>query len=252
MEAAEYRPVQSAIDKEVSQKQRYARFQDRQDKSDMPTNMMLKIAHGKYWTSWRGIPVLKDCLDLIAVQELFWELKPRTVIELGAYKGGSALWAADMLKMIGVTSRVLSMDIDLSLLDPVAKAYPDVTFIQGDSLEIDKCFPPELLQELPHPWFITEDAHVNVTGVLEYFDKFTEPDDYICVEDTNPIVPNSPGQGLAKELGYTPLGSVKLDAVKLFMKDKGERYLVDQRYADFFGWVMFKRWTLEALCCSSS
>ena len=110
-------------------------------------------------------------------------------------------------------------------------------------------FPP---QELPHPWFITEDAHVNVTGVLEYFDKFTEPDDYICVEDTNPIVPNSPGQGLAKELGYTPLGSVKLDAVKLFMKDKGERYLVDQRYADFFGWVMFKRWTLEVLCCSSS
>lgn len=77
---------------------------------------------------------------------MFWELKPRTVIELGAYKGGSALWAADMLKMIGVTSRVLSMDIDLSLLDPVAKAYPDVTFIQGDSLEIDKCFPPELLQ----------------------------------------------------------------------------------------------------------
>ena len=51
-----------------------------------------------------------------------------------------------MLKMIGVTSRVLSVDIDLSLLDPVAEAYPDVTFIQGDSLEIDKCFPPELLQ----------------------------------------------------------------------------------------------------------
>lgn len=110
-------------------------------------------------------------------------------------------------------------------------------------------FPP---QELPHPWFITEDAHVNVTGVLEYFDEFTEPGDYICVEDTNPIVPNSPGQGLAKELGYTPLGSVKLDAVKLFMKDKGERYLVDQRYADFFGWVMLRRWTLEALCFSSS
>ena len=47
MEAAEYHPIQSAIDKEVSQKQRYARFQDRQEKSDMPTNMMLKIAHGK-------------------------------------------------------------------------------------------------------------------------------------------------------------------------------------------------------------
>ena len=91
------------------------------------------------------------------------------------------------------------------------------------------------LQGLPHPWFITEDAHVNVAGVLGYFDKFTEPGDYICVEDTNPIVPNQAGQGLAKELSYTPLGHVKLDALKLFMKDRSERYLVDQRYTDFFG-----------------
>ena len=71
--------------------------------------------------------------------------------------------------------------------------------------------------------------------MLEYFDRFTEPGDYICVEDTNPILPKQPGQGLAKELQYTPYGSSKLDAVKLFMKDREERYLVDQRYTDFYG-----------------
>lgn len=91
------------------------------------------------------------------------------------------------------------------------------------------------LQGLPHPWFITEDAHVNVAGVLEYFDRFTEPGDYICVEDTNPILPNQAGQGLAKELGYTPLGGAKLGAVKVFMQDRVGRYLVDQRYTDFYG-----------------
>ena len=60
--------------------------------------------------------------------------------------GGSALWTADMLKMFGIKSRVLSMDIDLSLLDPVAKEYPDVTFIEGDSDDIEKYFPEKLLK----------------------------------------------------------------------------------------------------------
>ena len=97
-------------------------------------------------TTWRGLPLWKDCFDLIIVQQLLWEVKPQTVIEIGAYKGASALWTADMIKMFGLKSRVLSMDIDLSLLDPVARECPDVTFIQGDSNEIEKSFPEELLK----------------------------------------------------------------------------------------------------------
>jgi len=89
---------------------------------------------------------MKDCFDLIIVQQLLWEVKPQTVIEIGAYKGGSALWAADMMKMFGLKSRVLSIDIDLSLLDPVARECADVTFIQGDCNEIEKSFPEELLE----------------------------------------------------------------------------------------------------------
>ena len=48
-------------------------------------------------TFWRGVPILKDPLTLTASQHLLWELKPQTVIEFGAYKGGSALWTADIL-----------------------------------------------------------------------------------------------------------------------------------------------------------
>ena len=43
-------------------------------------------------------------------------------------------------------SRVLSMDTELSLLDPVARECPDVTFIEGDSSEIENGFPEELLK----------------------------------------------------------------------------------------------------------
>ena len=89
---------------------------------------------------------MKDPLDLVIVQQLLWELKPRTVIEFGAYKGGSALWTADMLKMFGCKSRVISVDIDLSLLDPEAKNSPDVEFIEGDVMQVEKLFPEEFLE----------------------------------------------------------------------------------------------------------
>jgi len=74
-----------------------------------------------------------------------------------------------------------------------------------------------------------------LVGGLEHFDRFTKTGDYIRVEDTNPMVPNKVGQGLIKDLGYDPNGPEKLNQLKLFMKDRIDRYLVDQRYTDFFG-----------------
>ena len=101
---------------------------------------------GKYMTTWRGVSLMKDPLDLTILQQLLWELKPRTVFEFGAYEGGSALWFADLLKLFGCESRVLSVDIDLSLLNPVAKKSLDITFIEGDLFEVEKCFPEQLLK----------------------------------------------------------------------------------------------------------
>lgn len=89
---------------------------------------------------------MKDPLTLVANQMLLWELKPRTVIEFGAYKGGSTLWTADVLKMFGCKSRVISIDIDLSMLDPVARESPDVEFLEGDLSQMEKCFPGDFLK----------------------------------------------------------------------------------------------------------
>lgn len=99
-------------------------------------------------TNWRGIIVLKDPLSLTINQQLLWELKPQTVIEFGAYKGGSALWTADMLKIFECQSRVISVDIDLSLLDATARSSPHLEFIQGDLFQVEKCLPEELLKVL--------------------------------------------------------------------------------------------------------
>ena len=76
---------------------------------------------------------------------------------------------------------------------------------------------------------------MNMTKVLEYFDAFTEPGDYICVEDTNTAVPSISAQGVVKELGNAHLGYAKLTELKTFLVGRSGRYHVDQRYTDLFG-----------------
>ena len=76
---------------------------------------------------------------------------------------------------------------------------------------------------------------MHMVKVFEYFDAFTQPGDYLCVEDTNPSTPCESNQGLVKELGYTEAGPAKLNALKKFLTGRSDRYHVDQRYTDFFG-----------------
>ena len=73
----------------------------------------------------------KDPLDMVLYPILFHEIAPRTVIELGAYTGASAMWMADTLATAGIESRVISVDIDLSLVEEMAKKRGDIEFLEG-------------------------------------------------------------------------------------------------------------------------
>lgn len=232
----DYCSLGEQISKELHDESRFVAMDERKDNGVLTAEIISSVCHGKYYTSWRGVPIMKDPFDLTIIQQLLWELKPLTVIELGAFRGGSALWTADMLKIFGLKSRVISIDKDLSLLDDKARKSLDVEFIEGDLFQVETCFPGDFLTSLRHPWFLIEDAHVNLTGVLKYFDSFTQPGDYICVEDTNPLGPLKAGQGLIKEIGYEFTGPAKLNQLREFLAGRSGRYLVDQRYTDMFGY----------------
>ena len=49
--------------------------------------------------------------------QLFSYVKPATVIELGTFVGGMAIWITDTLKLLDIPYQVYSMDVDLSQLD---------------------------------------------------------------------------------------------------------------------------------------
>ncbi|MCD6581329.1 MAG: class I SAM-dependent methyltransferase [Desulfuromusa sp.] len=62
---------------------------------------------------WMGIPTWKNVLDLWIYQELLFKVRPDIVVEMGSYKGGSTLYLANLLDIIG-RGRIVSVDIDHS------------------------------------------------------------------------------------------------------------------------------------------
>ena len=65
-----------------------------------------------YNFKWMGRPIIQLPQDMMAKQEILWEIKPDLVIETGVAHGGSILYYASLLELI-VNGEVLGIDIDI-------------------------------------------------------------------------------------------------------------------------------------------
>lgn len=63
------------------------------------------------WT-WLGVPIIQMPADVMATQEVIWATKPDIVIETGVARGGSVLFMASILELIG-RGQVIGIDIDI-------------------------------------------------------------------------------------------------------------------------------------------
>jgi len=66
-----------------------------------------------YNFSWMGRPIIAYPQDMIAMQEIIWEVKPDLIIETGIAHGGSLVYYASLLELIGGDGKVLGIDIDI-------------------------------------------------------------------------------------------------------------------------------------------
>jgi cephalosporin hydroxylase len=81
-------------------------------------------------TTWLGTPVWQNILDLWTIQETIAEIRPGLLIETGTNRGGSALFYASLMELMG-TGRVLTIDIErLHQLD-----HPRIEFLHGSSTD---------------------------------------------------------------------------------------------------------------------
>lgn len=76
------------------------------------TIMALDSYNYTYLWSWMGLPIIQWPADIMATQEVIWRIKPDVIIETGVARGGSMVFLASMLKLIG-KGKVIGVDIDI-------------------------------------------------------------------------------------------------------------------------------------------
>jgi cephalosporin hydroxylase len=65
-----------------------------------------------YNFKWMGRPIIQFPQDMMAMQEILWSVKPDLVIEAGVARGGSILYYASLLELIG-HGEVIGIDVDI-------------------------------------------------------------------------------------------------------------------------------------------
>src|SRR6185436_17159521 len=65
-----------------------------------------------YNFSWLGLPIIQHPEDLVAMQEIVWRVKPDVIVETGIAHGGSLVFYASMLQMLGGDGEVIGIDVD--------------------------------------------------------------------------------------------------------------------------------------------
>jgi len=222
--------------KELSKPDRFVKISAREDRCDLPSATWQTLLSNTYLQTWKGIILNKGVTEIGIYPMLLWELKPQTIIEIGALNGGSAVWLADNLELFGIKGSVYSIDIDLSFLDKKARDNLKVNFIEGDCNNLSTVLPKTMLARLPHPWLVIEDAHVNVLGVVEYFhDNGLTSGDYLIVEDTNKLIWDSGSENWDDKEEYEK-GRQKMPNLRGWLLDHEDEYLIDTYYQDMYGY----------------
>lgn len=91
------------------------------------------------WT-WMGVPIIQMPADILATQEVIWRTKPDVIIETGVARGGSVLFMASILELMG-NGTVIGVDIDIRAHNREAvESHPmsrRVQLVEGGSADAD-------------------------------------------------------------------------------------------------------------------
>lgn len=143
-----------------------------------------------YNFTWMGRPIIQYPQDMIAMQEIIWEVKPDLIIETGIAHGGSILFYASILELIG-KGEVLGIDIDIREHNrKEIEAHPmfkRVQMIQGSSVTEETVEKVRAIANGKQTVMVALDSnhtHDHVMKELQFYAPFVTPGSYCVVFDT--------------------------------------------------------------------
>lgn len=91
-----------------------------------------------YELTWLGIPIIQLPEDILMMQELIYKVRPDTIIETGTAHGGTAIFYASILDLLG-KGQVISIDIEIRKYNSLAiQSHPmsrRISLIEGSSTD---------------------------------------------------------------------------------------------------------------------
>lgn len=140
---------------------------------------------------WLGLPIIQLPQDILAIQELIWRVRPDLVIETGIARGGSTIFYASMLELIGGPGRVLAIDVDIRPHNRTAleehPLFHRVELIEGSSVDPKVAEHVEQEAHSAERVMVALDSnhtHEHVLGELRRYGPLVTEGSYLMVFDT--------------------------------------------------------------------
>jgi len=144
-----------------------------------------------YHFTWMGRPIIAFPQDMIAMQEIIWEVKPDLIIETGVAHGGSIVYYASLLELIGGNGMVVGIDIDIRKHNrDLIEAHPmmkRIKLLQGSSIGDDiKSQVREIASQYKKIMVCLDSNHTHehVLEELKFYAPLTSVGSYCVVFDT--------------------------------------------------------------------
>lgn len=163
---------------------------------------------------WIGRPIIQYPQDIVAMQELIWQIKPDLIIETGIAHGGSLIFSASMLALLDMCDaielgdninpkvserKVLGIDIDIRAHNRAAieahPMYSRIQMIQGSSIAPEIIAQVKVIAANYSRVLVCLDSnhtHEHVLAELEAYAPLTSVGSYCVVFDT--VVEDMPAE----------------------------------------------------------
>ena len=187
-----------------------------------------------YNFSWLGRPIIKFPSDIVLLQEIIWDVKPDLIIETGIAHGGSIIFSASMLELLGGDGEVVAVDIDIRAHNRTAiERHPmmkRITMIEGSSVA------PEIVEQVRQKArgksrvMVCLDSlhtHAHVLEELRLYAPLVSVGSYLVLPDT--FIEHFP-KGYFADRPWD-VGDNPLTALRAFMAEN-DAFILDRERAD--------------------
>jgi len=182
-----------------------------------------------YHFTWLGRPIIQYPQDLVALQEVIWSVQPDLIVETGIAHGGSTIFYASMLELLGQDGHVVGIDIEIR---PHNRAALDqhplrrrLTLIEGSSVDESIANQVREIATSRQRTMVILDSfhtHDHVLRELELYSPLVSKGSYVVVLDT--VIEDMPA-GYFRDRPWDR-GNSPRTAVEAFLRSN-DRFTVD-------------------------